>query len=163
MTGIAARAGASIGSLYQFFPSKELLAEALFERYVARATAGFENLVTRAPGLTAQRLAGGLVDLMLEIRRDPAAVAGVFNELAGIAERRKPVRSAIRRLLASILRAANPKLPEKLVADAAAAILYVLRNVPNLAAEQEDSGRPLLRQTRKMLAAYLGVLLGARS
>ncbi|HWY97272.1 MAG TPA: helix-turn-helix domain-containing protein, partial [Steroidobacteraceae bacterium] len=34
MTQIAERAGASIGSLYQFFPSKEVLAEALFGRYV---------------------------------------------------------------------------------------------------------------------------------
>ena len=32
MTEIAARAGASIGSLYQFFPSKEVLADALLRR-----------------------------------------------------------------------------------------------------------------------------------
>ncbi len=33
MTEIAARAGASIGSLYQFFPTKELIAEALHAQY----------------------------------------------------------------------------------------------------------------------------------
>ena len=33
MTEIAARADAAIGSLYQFFPSKEAVAAALLERY----------------------------------------------------------------------------------------------------------------------------------
>jgi AcrR family transcriptional regulator len=36
MTEIASRAGAAIGSLYQFFPSKEALAEALFDRFAER-------------------------------------------------------------------------------------------------------------------------------
>ena len=39
MTEIATRAGAAIGSLYQFFPSKEALAEALFNRFAERARA----------------------------------------------------------------------------------------------------------------------------
>ena len=49
MTEIAQRAGAAIGSLYQFFPSKEALAEALFNRYAERAAASFarvEELMT---------------------------------------------------------------------------------------------------------------------
>src|ERR1700722_12315077 len=65
MTQIAQRAEASIGSLYQFFPSKEVLAEALFARYVERVAALLEDLVKRAPGLTPSRLANQLVDLML--------------------------------------------------------------------------------------------------
>src|SRR3984893_16725992 len=101
MTEIAQRAGASIGSLYQFFPSKEVLAEALFSRYVERVASLLEDLVKRAPGLSPVRRAGQLWALMLDARsaRD-AAIA-----LAGIVERRKPLRGATRRQIAAILRA----------------------------------------------------------
>src|SRR5258708_20043149 len=57
MTEIAQRAGASIGSLYQFFPSKEALAEALFGRSVERVASLLEDLGKRAPGLSPARLA----------------------------------------------------------------------------------------------------------
>ncbi|HEY1888525.1 MAG TPA: helix-turn-helix domain-containing protein, partial [Roseiarcus sp.] len=50
MTEIASRAGAAIGSLYQFFPSKEALAEALFDRFAERWAASFAQVEARAPG-----------------------------------------------------------------------------------------------------------------
>src|SRR5271163_4784871 len=65
MTEIAQRSGAAIGSLYQFFPSKEALAEALFDRYAAGAAAAFEQVADRAPGLSAVHLADLLVDYKL--------------------------------------------------------------------------------------------------
>src|ERR1700719_3320098 len=109
MTQIAQRAGASIGSLYQFFPSKEVLAEALFGRYVERVTSQLEDLVKRVPGLSSVRLANCVVDLILDVRSDREAAAGLYSSIAGIVERRKPLRDATRRQIASILRAANPR------------------------------------------------------
>jgi AcrR family transcriptional regulator len=110
MTQIANRAGASIGSLYQFFPSKDLLAEALFARYVERVASMLEDLAKRAPGLSPLRLADRLVDLMLDARSDRDAAAALSGSVSGIVERRKPLRGATRRQIAAILRAANPKL-----------------------------------------------------
>ena len=52
MTEIAERAGAAIGSLYQFFPSKQALAEALFDRFAERAAASFARIEERARGWT---------------------------------------------------------------------------------------------------------------
>src|ERR1700735_2478069 len=49
MTEIASRAGAAIGSLYQFFPSKEALAEALFNRFAWRAAQAFARVEARRP------------------------------------------------------------------------------------------------------------------
>jgi AcrR family transcriptional regulator len=155
MTQIAIRAGASIGSLYQFFPSKEVLAEALFARYVERVTSMLEDLAKRAPGLSPQGLADRLVDLMLDVRKDRDSTAALSGSVSGIVERRKSSRGANRRQIVAILRAANPKLREKAAAEAAAMIGHVLKLVPMLAKEQEDGGQPLVAQARTMLAAYI--------
>ena len=58
MTEIASRAGAAIGSLYQFFPSKEALAEALFNRFAERAAASFARVEELAPGRSPARARG---------------------------------------------------------------------------------------------------------
>jgi len=155
MTEIAQRAGASIGSLYQFFPSKGALAEALFSRYVERVTSQLEELGKRAPGLSPLRLANRLVDLMLDVRSDRDAAAALSGAVAGIVERRKPLRGAFRRQIAVILRAANSRLSDKSAAEAAALIAHVLKLVPTLAKEEEDGGQALVAQARKMLAAYI--------
>jgi AcrR family transcriptional regulator len=155
MTQIAKRADASIGSLYQFFPSKEVLAEALFARYVERVASRLEDLAKCAPGLSPLRLADRLIDLMLDIRSDRDATAALSGSVSGIVERRKPLRDATRRHIASILRAANPKLRETAAAEAAAMIGHVLKLVPTLAKEEEDGGQALVAQVRKMLAAYI--------
>jgi AcrR family transcriptional regulator len=155
MTQIAHRAGASIGSLYQFFPSKEVLAEALFGRYVERVASLLEDLAKRAPGLSPIHLADKLVDLMLDVRSDRDATAALSSSVSGIVERRKPLRGATRRQIAAILRAANPGLREKAAAEAAAMIAHVLKIVPTLAKEEEDGGQAIVAQARKMLAAYI--------
>jgi AcrR family transcriptional regulator len=155
MTQIAIRAGASIGSLYQFFPSKELLAEALFARYVERVASMLEDLAKRAPGLSPQGLADRLVELMLDVRKDRDSTAALSGSVSGIVERRQSFRGATRRQIAAILRAANPKLRKKAADEASAMIGHVLKLVPMLAKEQEDGGQPLVAQVRTMLAAYI--------
>jgi AcrR family transcriptional regulator len=155
MTQIAKRADASIGSLYQFFPSKEVLAEALFTRYVQRVASLLEDLAKRAPGLSPLRLADRLIDLMLDVRSDRDSTAALSGSVSGIVERRKSLRGATRRQIAAILRAADPKLREKAAAEAAAMISHVLKLVPTLAKEEEDGGQALVAQVRKMLAAYI--------
>jgi AcrR family transcriptional regulator len=162
MTQIAKRAGASIGSLYQFFPSKEVLAEALFARYVERVTSMLEDLSKRAPGLSPQGLADRLVDLMLDVRKDRDSTAALSGSVSGIVERRQSLRGANRRQIAAILCAANPELREKAAAEAAALIGHVLKLVPTLAKEQEDGGQPLVAQVRKMLAAYIERVVGGK-
>jgi AcrR family transcriptional regulator len=159
MTEIAQRAGAAIGSLYQFFPSKEALAEALFNRYAERAAASFARVEELAPGRPARELADLLIDYKLALRTDRDATIALSSSVAGIVERRKPLGDALRGRIASILRAANGALSVDEAAAAAVIVSQVMKIVPALAATENERPLPLIGETRKLLALYIGEVL----
>src|ERR1700721_2395516 len=64
MAAIAARAGAPIGSLYRFFPNKEILADALLQRFGERVNAAFEQIDVRVKSLSTRALAEALLELI---------------------------------------------------------------------------------------------------
>lgn len=165
MTEIAARAGASIGSLYQFFPSKEALAETLFERYTERTGLAIRGLSARTRGKTPEQLAELLVRLVLELRSDQAVAHALTHAIAGSLERRKPLREAVRKQIMSTLRTTNPELSAGRASAAALVITRVLVLVPVLAAEQVGRSTALVDAVREMLAGYIGGLTatGGRS
>ncbi len=72
---IAARAGASIGSLYEFFPNKKALAQALADRYVTELGDLIDERVVNDPGQTGEQLVDQIVtSLDVFWRRHPAVV-----------------------------------------------------------------------------------------
>src|ERR1700751_1502800 len=68
MTAIAARAESSIGSLYQFFPTKEQIAATLIEQHVTEIEAMFDSLRAEAPSLDVSAVAGRLTALFVTFR-----------------------------------------------------------------------------------------------
>src|SRR5580700_9668335 len=64
MTEIAGRARAPIGSLYQFFPSKDVLADTLVQNYVALLESDLQELERRAKGIDTDTLVRALFALM---------------------------------------------------------------------------------------------------
>jgi AcrR family transcriptional regulator len=163
MTEIAQRAGAAIGSLYQFFPSKEALAEALFNRYAERAAQSFARVEELAPGRSARELADLIIDYKLALRTDRDATIALSSAVAGIVERRKPLGDALRERIALILRAANGALSEHEAAAAAVIISQVMKMIPALAATQDESPLPLVGEARKLMALYIGEVLRTRT
>jgi AcrR family transcriptional regulator len=156
MTEIAERAGAAIGSLYQFFPSKEALAEALFDRFAERAAVTFAQVEERAPGSAPAALADLLVNHKLALRSDrEAAAAALSGAIAGVVERRKPLADALRARIAVVLLSANARLTEDEAMVAAIMVGQILKMVPALAENEEMSGFPLVLEVRKLLTLYL--------
>ena len=158
MTEIASRAGAAIGSLYQFFPSKEALAEALFNRFAYRAAASFARVEEAAPGRSPAELADLLIDHKLALGTDRAASIALSSELASIVERRKPLGDALRGRIAAILRAANPALGEDEAAAAAIIANQVMKMIPALAAAKRRAGG-LIGEARKLMTLYIAEVL----
>jgi AcrR family transcriptional regulator len=159
MTEIASRAGAAIGSLYQFFPSKEALAEALFNRFAERAAAAFARVEERAPGCSARELADLLIDYKLGQGTDRDAAIALSSVVASVVERRKPLGDALRGRIAAILRAANPALGENEAAEAAIIVNQVMKIIPALAAREDERAARLIGEARKLLALYLDEVL----
>src|ERR1700751_4957817 len=73
MTEIAARAGAPIGSLYQFFPTKDAVADTLIEHYVALLEADLDALERDAPEMDARALIERLFGLLRSHPHERAA------------------------------------------------------------------------------------------
>jgi AcrR family transcriptional regulator len=156
MTAIAERAGAAIGSLYQFFPSKEALAEALFDRFAERAAASFARVEERAPGSSPAEVADLMIGHKLGLRSDrEAAEAALSSAIAGMVERRKPLGDAVRARIAVLLRSMNPSLTKDEATVASAMIGQILKMVPALAADEEETGLPLVDEARTLLALYI--------
>src|SRR6201996_6306480 len=70
MTEIAARSKTAIGSLYRFFPTKELLAEALLLRFANSVIEELNELREMAQEMALDQLAGALVDFMMKLYRE---------------------------------------------------------------------------------------------
>ena len=162
MTEIASRAGAAIGSLYQFFPSKEALAEALFNRFAERAAASFARVEELAPGRSPAELADLLIDYKLALGTDRDAAIALSGSVAGIVERRKPLGDALRGRIAKILSAANPALREDEAAAAAVIVNQVMKMIPALAATEDERAARLVSEARKLMALYIAEVSGRR-
>ncbi len=159
MTEIAERAGAAIGSLYQFFPSKEALAEALFDRFAERWAASFARVEELAPGRSARELADLFIDHKLKQGTDRDAAIALSSAVAGIVERRKPLGDKLRERIASILRIGNPALGQEEAAAAAVIVNQVMKIIPALAATEDERATALVSEARKLLALYIADVL----
>ncbi len=158
MTEIASRAGAAIGSLYQFFPSKEALAEAIFARYSARATDLLQDLALQASTLSPVQLAEALVDTMLALSSDRDATIAMTDSVTSIEERRKPLRNATRNTIATILCEAVPALSKARATVASAMVLHIMKSVQALAIAEKESGQAFVAEARTVLAVYISQL-----
>jgi AcrR family transcriptional regulator len=157
MTEIAARSGTAIGSLYRFFPSKESLADALFQHYTRRMTQGLAALAERAPDMTPEVLATALVDLMLTLQEERSFVIALTDARGVDPALKSQYREATRQGTAGIVRKVVPHLPQAKSEAMAILLLHVLRVVPRTAEEQDAPAthRAVLAEIRELIRLYL--------
>lgn len=110
MTAVAARAGASIGSLYQYFPTKDALAHALLDTYVATLIGHFEALRETAPALEVPALAHRLARALIAFRSSHPAFAPLVETHGRSLPSAAGVRERLRNEIAEVLRAKAPSM-----------------------------------------------------
>ncbi len=156
MTEIAARAGASIGSLYQFFPSKEALGDALLRRYGERMEAALDGLLARAAGASAADLADGLVAVMTGLRDDRAAALTLIEARDDLDAERQRLKALMLARLTAILTRGLPGLGDDRAGAMALMLLYVLKSIPALLADDAGRAASMHDEVRRLIRLYVG-------
>src|ERR1700739_4128719 len=110
MTAIAARAGASIGSLYQFFPTKEQGASTLIEQYVIELEAAFDRLSEEVPLVDVSVVAARLTTLFVAFRTTYPAFVVLVDARDAALPGATGVRDRLRKRIASVVAALAPRL-----------------------------------------------------
>jgi AcrR family transcriptional regulator len=156
MTEIAARASAPIGSLYQFFPSKEALADTLVQNYVELLTADLQVLEAQGRNLSTSELIDGLFSLLRAHPKERAATLLLAETRMDERTRRESFRYVLRKRVAAILRARSPAMSAETARDRAIVILQLMKAASALSDEEGLSGRATaLRELQALTAHYL--------
>jgi len=155
MTEIAARSGTAIGSLYRFFPSKEVLADALLVNYAQHVTDRFAALAARAPAMALDVLADALVDFMVSLQSQRGFAVALLDARGGSDERRLKFRQAMRDGLAGVLRTVVPTMAKAKSETMAFVLLHLLKGVSVFANEKPAARRLLQAEIRHLVRVYL--------
>ena len=112
MTAIAERAGASIGTLYDYFPDKPALALALKSKYLQEIDERWKILLATPASLTNQALANAIVEGALGLIKEWPAYLHLLD--APVAHSRSAsARRPVRKTIATALQAINPQVPDE--------------------------------------------------
>ena len=156
MTEIAERAGAPIGSLYQFFPSKEALADTLVHNYVALLSADLEGLEARAAGLSVAHLIEQLFALLRGRPSERAVALPLVEARMDEKTRRVTFRHMVRKKIAAMLRAQAPTLPVEAAREMAVVVLQLMKAAHSLNDEEGLTGRAAgARELQALAVQYL--------
>jgi AcrR family transcriptional regulator len=161
---IAARAGISPGSLYQYFPNKEAITEALSQRLLEQLrdahAAAFDD--TAAAGVPLPALVSRVVDPLVAFNvANPGAkvLLGAATAPAALAGGARPLHQAVTGRVAALIRARAPQLPEETVElGATVAVQIVAALMGPIVAAEPDRRAALVTELKKALVGYLSAL-----
>lgn len=156
---IAARANASIGSLYEFFPNKQALAQALADRYVEQLGAVIEERMVNDPEWTGEQLVDSIVNGLDEFwLRHPAVVPLLRGALGAPAlmAAGEQLRVALVGHIETILQERRPDVdPQRSLLAAEMAIDLTRTLLERAQAEASDRRPVVLRELKIAIIGYL--------
>ena len=155
MTEIAARAKSPIGSLYQFFPSKDVLADALLDRYGELLTGRLQSIETKAARMASADLADALLGLLVGLQKERNLAIGLIDARPDLSSRPAEMRRVLLHDVARVLATHRPGLPEARALGMAAALLQLMKAAAALMNGAERDAETAVAELRKMARLYL--------
>jgi len=155
MTGIAKRAGTSVGSLYQYFPDKEAVLQALFAQLGDDAEERWAPLFEVIPRLPPRETGERLVDLIAGFIDERPAYLPLLDAPVRLA-RSSAARDRLRSRLADAFAARQPKLGRGEARLVSNITIQMLKGFGALYARATaDEKATLAREMKLALGAYL--------
>jgi AcrR family transcriptional regulator len=152
MSAIAERAHSCIGSLYQFFPNKRSVAEALRDEYVKEIEQSWVTLGRQATSLAAENLTCRLIKLQVEIIKSHPALLALLDVPSRSPRRRQLVRARI----AAVLVAHRPRMSKTVALRIASVVQQVSRGLLALYAQADtDEKNAMIEEFKSVLTGYL--------
>lgn len=162
MTEIAAQADSSIGSLYQFFRTKEAVAEALLSMQMDELWRRFDALAARAPALPTADLARAMVGFFAEFRAAHPSFATLVEMPRPVLPVVVGVRVRVRERVQGVLARHAPQADPAQVAAMAPVVQHVMKTAIQLRGdlEEEPLRAAATAELEAMLVGYLVARLG---
>jgi len=160
MTEIAAQSGSSIGSLYQFFRTKEAVAEALLGTQVDALWVRLDGLAERAPALATPELGHALASCLVDFRADHPSFATLVERPGPPSPVVAGVRRQVRERVEAILARHAPHADRKALRAMAPVVQHVMKSAVQLRGDLEGAElKAAARELETMLAGYLAARL----
>jgi AcrR family transcriptional regulator len=161
MTEIAERANSSIGSLYQYFPNKEAVVQALRKKYVEELEERWVPLVAQASRMSLKQLVDRLFDMIIDyIEKRPAYLP--LQGAAGGYRRDAASRDRLREQFAALFRERRPEMSKENAFRVANVTVQVLKAMNPLYVEAKGAEREeIVREFKSLLMGYLSSRLQA--
>jgi len=156
MTGIADRAKASIGTLYQYFPNKESVVLALRSRYSGEMEARWAHLDEEATAASPVReIAHQLIEVMNRFVEDHPAYFPILD--APVKHKHnQEARNRLRERMAGLFRRKRPALSAQAAYRMAQVSIQIIKSMYLLHADAPPQEREeLVKEYQHALAAYL--------
>lgn len=165
MEAIAERAGTSIGSVYQFFPNKGALFEALCARYLARSQELFEAFVEgEFLARPWPELLDAIIDAFWAFHVDKPGFRAVWahqNISGAMLKAADVVNRAIAARAGVVMAAFAPHVPEARRATVALVAVETISALLFVAVHRGPvEGAAMVREAKVMLRAYLERVVG---
>jgi AcrR family transcriptional regulator len=163
MKDIADRSGTKIGSLYRFFPTKELLGDALIDLYSESFDTFWHNFIARAPLVSTEQLSDLLLNAFIQNPERNKVLASLLVTRADGSARRQRIRVQHIKWIAEALRAHAPRLTLPEAKKISVVMLYSMRAIMHMTFDPTAANAPgAIGELRLSARSYLISRIGEK-